>query len=485
MMWKRKFTITILLSIFFLVLVHSAQGQDVRAALFREANTAMQAAIDAQADILSPKSYARGLKKYREAEKEKNIDKIRKKLAEATREFTKAKGTTDVARVTFGKHLKARSDAVNSDAPRYAAEQWQRAEKKFLEAARELESGDMKDARKKADEAEKIYRLAELQAIKVNYLAETWELLRKADDEDVKDYAPRTLRRARELIQQAEAELVNNRYDTDVARNLAQQAKYEARHAIYLANTIRKIKDADQGLEDILLATERPLKKIAVEIDFVPKFDNGFGSATTKIINFIKTYIDSTQYLSQELAERNQLISNQEARIKELEQELGGVTREKSALARRIEAQARVRAQFARVEQMFGREEAHVLREGNSILIRLKGLNFGVGKSVIEPQYFTLLSKVKAAINTFPDCQVSINGHTDSHGSDQANLRLSTERAIAVRQYLLANMEINPARIEARGFGESNPIANNETAEGRAKNRRIDIVIHPQLSGTN
>ena len=67
---------------------------------------------------------------------------------------------------------------------------------------------------------------------------------------------------------------------------------------------------------------------------------------------------------------------------------------------------------------------------------------------------------------------------------DAANMQLSQERSNAVRQYLLANLRnISPTQLEAVGYGESRPIANNETVEGRTRNRRIDIVIQPQLLG--
>ena len=77
-----------------------------------------------------------------------------------------------------------------------------------------------------------------------------------------------------------------------------------------------------------------------------------------------------------------------------------------------------------------------------------------------------------------PDRRVSIEGHTDSFGGDAVNLRISQERAGAVRQYLLANMrDMDSSVIDATGYGETNPVANNETADGRARNRRIDVVI--------
>ena len=117
--------------------------------------------------------------------------------------------------------------------------------------------------------------------------------------------------------------------------------------------------------------------------------------------------------------------------------------------------------------------------DGENVIIRLYGLTFPIGKSTIEPQYFSLLTKVQNAFSEFPDCKVIIEGHTDSQGSDIANQRLASERAEAVKQYILANTNIPSARIQAIGYGESRPIASNETQEGRAKNRRIDVVIQP------
>jgi OOP family OmpA-OmpF porin len=174
----------------------------------------------------------------------------------------------------------------------------------------------------------------------------------------------------------------------------------------------------------------------------------------------------------------------QEARIIEMERQLGSQAREKSALAQQLAKQAKTREVFAGVERSFSRAEARVLREGNDIVIRLVGLNFPSAKATLDPQSFGLLTKVRNAINAFPEATISILGHTDSHGSDEKNLQLSTERAEAVKQYLLANSKFVASQIQAIGYGESKPIASNETAEGRAANRRVEVVIHPWTSGT-
>ncbi|HKE93562.1 MAG TPA: OmpA family protein, partial [Povalibacter sp.] len=85
---------------------------------------------------------------------------------------------------------------------------------------------------------------------------------------------------------------------------------------------------------------------------------------------------------------------------------------------------------------------------------------------------------VRDALARFPESSVSVEGHTDANGSDSANLILSQDRADAVRQYLVSNFGINPEKVSSIGYGEARPVATNETAEGRARNRRIDLIIH-------
>lgn len=466
-----------------------AATQEVKTALFKEANAALKSAKKVQADVLAPKNFGEAMKRYQEAEADfqqgKNPDDIRKKLGESSAYFQKAIEATRLAEVTFTNSMKARKDALFTEAPKFAPPLWTDAEKKFNEAVSTLENGDVNAARKSASEAEKLYRQAELDAIKTNYLHEAWELLKQAELLHVKDHAPETLQSAQELAKQAEKELNENRYDTDVARSLARQARYQARHAIYLANAIKLMQDKKQTWEHVMLAAEKPLEQIAEKTDRVASFDTGFGRTTGEIIEYVTTYQDSVDRLSQGLAWYEQELDLQDARIAEMEHQLGLQEKEKSALAEQLAKQAKTRGLFASLEKSFSREEARVLREGNDIIIRLVGLNFSSAKAAIDPQSFGLLTKVRNAIAAFPGSTVSILGHTDSYGSDEKNLELSTERAVAVEQYLIANTTLVASQVKSIGYGESKPIANNETAEGRAANRRVELVIHPWTGGTN
>jgi outer membrane protein OmpA-like peptidoglycan-associated protein len=234
-----------------------------------------------------------------------------------------------------------------------------------------------------------------------------------------------------------------------------------------------------------MLASEAPLRRIAEKTDQTASFDAGYDKTTGEIVAYVTTYQDSITALSLDLVWSQQESELQQARVAELEQQLGSQAKERSSLAQQIANQAKTREVFAVVERSFGREEARVLREDNDIVLRLVGLNFPSAAATVEQQSFGLLTKVRDAINSFPECTVSVLGYTDSYGSDEKNLLLSNERAEAVKQYLLANTKLDAFRVEAIGYGESKPIASNETKDGRAANRRVEVVIHPaMLSGT-
>ena len=133
---------------------------------------------------------------------------------------------------------------------------------------------------------------------------------------------------------------------------------------------------------------------------------------------------------------------------------------------------------------MFTPDEARVFRQGNTIILRLVGLTFDSGQSQIRPQNFTLLAKVEKAIDVFPRSELTIEGHTDSHGGDDSNQKLSQERAESVQQYMINAMRIPTYRLIATGYGETRPVASNETPSGRERNRRIDIIIKPAIEAS-
>ena len=467
-----------------LTTVVSAQT-DLRATLFKQADEARTAAQAANAEMLSPGNFQRGEKDYHDAERDlergRNIAGIRTALADATEYFEKAEAAAAIARITLASVIKTRADALAAEADSFASELWTKAERDFTGAMTRLEAGDIKLARSRAAEAENAYRDAELASIKAQYLSQTRALLAVAEKARVKRHAPKTLARAEALLEQAEQELTNNRYDTDLPRSLATEANYQARHAIYLAEHIREMRDERLDLEDAILEYEEPLRRIAASADMVARLDKGPEPIAAELAALVEDLRESNQRLSQDVTESNARIAGLEEEIRELDEKLGGVSEERVALVKRVEAEARIKEQFSRIESSFRRDEARVYREGNDIIIRLVGLTFASGKSDVDSNYLPLLSKVRDAVEVFPRAQVVIEGHTDSYGGDDGNMDLSKRRAEAVGDYMVTQFGVAPFRVAADGFGETRPIANNETAEGRARNRRIDVVIKPRM----
>ncbi len=106
----------------------------------------------------------------------------------------------------------------------------------------------------------------------------------------------------------------------------------------------------------------------------------------------------------------------------------------------------------------------------------IKGINFDYNKWDIKPQYRKALDESIDVLKLNPAMTIDIQGHTDSIASEQYNQALSEKRAKATRDYFVAN-GVDPDRMSVRGFGETMPIASNDTPEGRAGNRRIEIKI--------
>ncbi|MGD9200059.1 MAG: OmpA family protein, partial [Chitinispirillia bacterium] len=115
-----------------------------------------------------------------------------------------------------------------------------------------------------------------------------------------------------------------------------------------------------------------------------------------------------------------------------------------------------------------------IAREIKRGLVILRGVNFESGKDVLTDNSYVILDQVYASLTEWPEIKIEIRGHTDSVGSERSNRRLSLKRAERVREYLISK-GISPQRLTPIGKGELEPIADNNTIEGRAINRRVEL----------
>lgn len=120
-----------------------------------------------------------------------------------------------------------------------------------------------------------------------------------------------------------------------------------------------------------------------------------------------------------------------------------------------------------------------VTRVGDDIVLNMpSNITFDSGKADIKTHFFEVLNSVALVLNEYNKSLIDVYGHTDSDGSDESNQALSHQRASAVSQYLVGQ-QVNPQRILAKGFGESQPVATNSTSAGKQQNRRVEIRIVP------
>ncbi|MGI9245119.1 MAG: OmpA family protein [Steroidobacteraceae bacterium] len=129
-------------------------------------------------------------------------------------------------------------------------------------------------------------------------------------------------------------------------------------------------------------------------------------------------------------------------------------------------------------EQMAG-TGVDVVRQGDNITLDMPGgVTFGFNSSDLNAQFYPVLDKVAGTLGEYNKTVIEVAGHTDSVGSDAYNQQLSERRASSVAAYL-ASHGVDRSRMVTVGAGKAHPVASNETEEGRAQNRRVEITIVP------
>ncbi|GAA0738899.1 OmpA family protein [Sphingomonas japonica] len=120
-----------------------------------------------------------------------------------------------------------------------------------------------------------------------------------------------------------------------------------------------------------------------------------------------------------------------------------------------------------------------VVRQGDDLLLNMPaGITFAYDSANIEPRFQSTLDQVAQVLSQYNQTYVDVYGHTDSTGSDAYNQGLSERRASSVANYLTSR-GVSSARLGTRGFGETQPVASNDTEAGRAENRRVEIKLVP------
>lgn len=141
--------------------------------------------------------------------------------------------------------------------------------------------------------------------------------------------------------------------------------------------------------------------------------------------------------------------------------------------------------QQAKLRERLAASGVSVTRDGDNIYLNMPSdITFDVNQSGIRSGFYETLNSVAIVLNEFDKTNISVYGHADSTGPEDYNMQLSQQRALSVSNYL-ASQGVAAGRLQAVGFGESRPIADNSTDAGRSANRRVEIVIDPVESQFN
>lgn len=140
-------------------------------------------------------------------------------------------------------------------------------------------------------------------------------------------------------------------------------------------------------------------------------------------------------------------------------------------------------AQERKIREQTAGSGVDVVREGDELLLRMPAnVTFATNAATLEPRFEPTLGEVAKVLADYPKTMVDVLGHTDSDGTTSYNQGLSERRASSVASYLTRH-GVASIRVATRGYGELRPVASNETADGKAQNRRVEIKIVPAVEG--
>ena len=279
---------------------------------------------------------------------------------------------------------------------------------------------------------------------------------------------------------------------------------YEAYNAVRIAQA----HGADKYASDILAEAKRDLQNAAAI--------NGNKHGNTKMgITYARQAVERAEdarlisvrkqaeerQMNAQLAAKNAKMQAQQSQMQaqqsqmQAQQAALAAERAKAAKAQADAEAAEARARAAEANK--SAESANAMREKlrsqlNSVLatsetargliVNMSDVLFATGKYALKPQTQISLAKVAGILQSYPGLKLQVEGYTDNTGSDMFNQKLSENRADAVRSFLIAQ-GVSPNNISSTGYGESNPVADNNTSAGRAKNRRVQLVVSGDAIG--
>jgi outer membrane protein OmpA-like peptidoglycan-associated protein len=456
-------------------------------------------ARQSQIDVLSPDIFAQAEDSLAEAKTEveegSGISVVSEYTDIARTYLHNAEKNAEVAHTILAQVIESRNKARIAGATKLG-KSYQKVEKRFLTLTRSIEKNNIHYSQKNAPDVNKLYRNLELRAIKIETIGEVRTILNKAENDDVTQYAPASFALAQKLLNETDAFISENPYAKEEMYKMACNNLFMARRALAIADQCKTIKSMPP--EEIAFYVEDTLELFTSKLGAPDMRDQKFYIQVNNIEGSIQSLQNDNQFMVEQLKTKRTEIETMQAaydqHLDELNQKIAfleGKTKEEQvanehliarqrAMEQKLAAERQFNQRFTEVQNYFAADEADVYKQGNQLVIRLKGIQFPVGQSIIMPDNYLLLSKIQRAIRTFGESSIVIEGHTDDTGTLELNKHLSQQRAESVREYLVANQTLPAEKVIVVGYGPARPLASNSTPEGRAVNRRIDLIIVPE-----
>ena len=433
-------------------------------------DSALQQAESAEAQILAPKTYqstAKLLSESISAAQEGKIEKAQTIAQEGLNQVSGLTSTTANSREIMQDVLQAREHLYAADVVSLHSTEVTDLDNDLMKATMLIEKGNIEKAKKLRPELLADYQNLELSTLKKGIVDQAMAAVADAKKQRAAKLAPKTFARAEEQMLLATNLLDSDRSQTVEAEAYAKEAKWLAEKSASIAETVTDFDRRDYSTEDIILWHQRQLEVINQPLGLALPFNLADTKPAESLRDAIvaqqeemKAAIATEQEANDKLAintqaHQNELAARQEELIKE------------NAYQKKCDI----------VQDMFNANEANVYLQGENVVVSAFGFDFLSGKSEIQTKNFPLMNKIIRAIKIFPNADIEVIGHTDSTGDETVNQSLSNDRAEKVAKFLVEIGDVSQDKITSQGYGESRPIATNETIPGRAENRRVEIII--------
>lgn len=413
-------------------------------------------------DLLSNTLYRQAMEQYKaslaSAQKANNDARGLANKGQAT--LDKAVMGANATRDVLADAIVARNRAVVAGAHEKNTKEFVAADEKLIELGDLTTEGAIADVREQRQALAKRYAKLEVATLQYTTAKDAKEQLRNAERLRADRYAPETYKQAVEQLALANNVLASDADSQTKAAGHAHNAYNLASRAVQITKIIKEFQQSGMTDEQIVLWYQTQLTKAVAPTtlspDFVRPNDDMIADLALNIQSMVNNASESAQSLQASRRDYAEELTMNEAQK---------------------QRQAEIDDRFRTVQNAFTNEEAEVYRQGNDVLIRAYGFNFPSGSSEIQSDNFPLLNKITASIGQFPESKVQVSGHTDSRGGDSLNMDLSRDRARKVAKFLVDVGNMSTAKVSSIGFASKQPLASNETAAGRAENRRVEILI--------